>query len=112
KQMIRNSNQYSNKVKNAKNDGKTVKNKQPSRTTIIGTAQIDSKTNNAFAGQEKKIGVFVNRVKNHVTSEDILAYISKKPDIDIASKEVKEIPGDPENLKRFVVAAPFMLKEA
>ncbi|XP_045460225.1 uncharacterized protein LOC123670736 [Harmonia axyridis] len=81
------------------------------RTTQIGTAPTAEPSGSGFQGMEKKVWIFINRIMKHVTIQDIHKYIASKPGFEGNQIEVREIPGNPEGLKRFVVTAPLVHKE-
>lgn len=82
------------------------------KTMRLGTAIINNDDpDNAFTGVEKKIWLYIYRVQKHVTSTIIHDFISKKPEFANSNIDVKEIPGNPDGLKRFMVSAPFKFKD-
>lgn len=99
---------------------KSQSNSNPVRTNIykrksirLGTAIITNEDpKNAFIGVEKKIWLYIYRVQKHVTSNIIHDFIVGKPECENYTIDVKEIPGHPDGLKRFVVSAPFKFKDA
>lgn len=69
----------------------------------------DAKT--GFSGTERKVWLYVNRINNNVTAENIVQYLKNKPNHHEVEFIVRELPGNPKALKRFVIAAPFELKD-
>ncbi|XP_045474003.1 uncharacterized protein LOC123680252 [Harmonia axyridis] len=64
-------------------------------------------------GQEKKAWFFINRVKSHVTEEQVKNYIKSKNNFKDTTVEVKELSlaGKHGDLKSFLVKVPFKHKD-
>ena len=80
-------------------------NSKPKR---LGTAE---NIGSQFQGAEKRVWLFVNRVNNNTTQENVTSYIKGKQGFSDEKITVKELPGEPNQLKRFVVCAPFNKKD-
>ena len=78
------------------------------RPKTLGTAKI---TNSEFSGTEKKLWLYLYRINIEATAGKIEAYIKRKDPSLEKDIIVKEIPGDSEKLKRFMVSAPFTKKD-
>lgn len=77
----------------------------------FGTGTVTNEQENGFVGEERRVWLYINRVKRHVTSEMILKFIKEKQDFGDENVQVKEIPNHPNSLKRFVVTAPLTRKD-
>ncbi|KAK9872632.1 hypothetical protein WA026_023847 [Henosepilachna vigintioctopunctata] len=75
----------------------------------LGTA--DSSQNPTFQGVQKKVWIFINRVQRNVVETNIQDYILSKEKFSEVEISVREIPGNPNGLKRFVISAPYKFKE-
>lgn len=78
---------------------------------IIGTATVAEGSTSGLLGCEKRAWIFINRVKKHVQENDVREYISNKSSCRNETINVKEVPGHPEGLKRFVIAVLLKFKE-
>ncbi|KAG5900191.1 hypothetical protein JTB14_035335 [Gonioctena quinquepunctata] len=74
----------------------------------LGTAES---TKEGFSGEDKKVWLYVYRVKQHVTEDMIMKYIKGKEKFENEAVGVKEIPSDPGRLKRFAVHASLEFKD-
>ena len=61
----------------------------------------------AFAGEERRLWLYINRVKRSAEADTIFNFIKKKVGFENDDILVKEIPSNPEYLKRFVVIGPL-----
>ncbi|KAL3278033.1 hypothetical protein HHI36_013374 [Cryptolaemus montrouzieri] len=78
------------------------------RPKKFGTAPAENnQTNSGFLGCVRKMWLFINRIQKPVSEKDTQEYIKKKEKIENIRLEVKEIPGNPEGLKRFMVSTLF-----
>ena len=97
---------------NLEQDGWKQRHKGPvksnQRPKTLGTANV---TNNDFSGAEKKVWLYLYRIKNNATAQKITDYILKQESFKNEKVMVKEIPGESTKLKRFVVTAPFSKKD-
>ncbi|KAG5897729.1 hypothetical protein JTB14_009614 [Gonioctena quinquepunctata] len=75
----------------------------------LGTAES---TKEGFSGEDKKVWLYVYRVKQHVTEDMIMKYIKGKEKFENEAVGVKEIPSDPGRLKRFAVHASLEFKDS
>lgn len=66
---------------------------------------------NGFSGGERKVWLYLNRVRRHVNEGMIADYIKEKQGFQGVNVGVKELPGDPGKLKCFVVTAPLDKKD-
>lgn len=64
-----------------------------------------------FAGEERKVWLYINRIKRHVDANMIRSYIKGKSNFTNEKVEVTEIPSEQNGLKRFVVRAPISRKD-
>nr|XP_023019147.1 uncharacterized protein LOC111507981 [Leptinotarsa decemlineata] len=100
---------------NNEHESKTVRHMKKRRLQI-GQAQISEEDeNNGFAGrelQEKKIWLFISRVKDHVTEEMIVSYLKNKTngDSQIYIKEIKAHRKAKDN-RCFKIGLNFNMKE-
>ena len=60
---------------------------------------------------ERKAWLYLYRIRNDATEEKIMQYIKNKDNFKDKNVKVQEIPGDPNKYKRFVLSAPFPLKD-
>lgn len=67
---------------------------------------------NGFAGADRKVWLYLYRIKTHVTSDMILNFLKNKEEFDVSQVSAREIPSESGRLKRFVVTVPFSCKEA
>ncbi|KAG5874591.1 hypothetical protein JTB14_001225 [Gonioctena quinquepunctata] len=74
----------------------------------IGTGPSDDISE--FSGPERKVWLYLYRVKRAATEEKIKDYITKKPGY-INGVCVKEIPTTEDRLRRYVVTAPLSKKD-
>lgn len=78
----------------------------------IGTAAVnDDLSNGRFEGEERKVWLYIYRVKRHVIPENIISFIKLKPGYKDLMVEVKELPNTGNRLKCFVVTAPLSKKD-
>lgn len=78
----------------------------------LGTGEIINEDNkNGFTGTERKVWLYVYRVKLHVTAEMVKEHIKKQPNFDNEKVEVKELPSKSDHQKSFVVTAPLRRKD-
>lgn len=92
---------------------KTVgKRRKKNIKTRYGTGKTDN-NQNGFTGQEKKAWFFINRVKSHVTEEQVKNYIKSKNNFKDTTVEVKELSlaGKLGDLKSFLIKVPFKHKD-
>lgn len=105
-----------NRIEIENDDYKVVKHRGHRRTIIrrVGTNPITEKDKDeGFAGAERRVWLYINRVKPHVTEDIIKKYIGRKPtfkDLKVEVREVKyaDAKGD---LKSFMVKAPLEKKD-
>lgn len=78
----------------------------------LGTHEQSPEENSSgFSGGDRKVWLYVYRVRRHVTPNIIMEYIKKKPEFISLEVGVRELPSDPNKLKCFVVTAPLSLKD-
>ncbi|KAG5864291.1 hypothetical protein JTB14_030844 [Gonioctena quinquepunctata] len=75
----------------------------------LGTSES---TKEGFSGEDKKVWLYVYRVKQHVTEDMIMKYIKGKEKFENEAVGVKEIPSYPGRLKRFAVHASLKFKDS
>lgn len=89
----------------------TSTNKQPRKN--LGTAKLNENDRSAgFAGVERRVWMYLYRIKNHVKAETIKEYIQKHEDFHNCKIDVHELEGDPNYNKRFLVTAPIDKKDS
>lgn len=64
-----------------------------------------------FTGGDRKVWLYIYRVKRHVVPQMIVDYIVKKPGFESLLVSARELPSDPDKLKCFVVTAPLKFKD-
>ncbi|XP_044761264.1 uncharacterized protein LOC123318648 [Coccinella septempunctata] len=70
-----------------------------------------SQENDNFTGEERKVWIYINRVKKEAKEEDVVAYIKAKAGFESENINVKEIPSNYNQLKRFLVIGPLHRKK-
>ena len=100
------------KIANQDEETWTVKtnksNRRPKPPKRLGTAKV---SNSEFCGTVKKVWIYLYRINNTATEQKIKEYITKSESFKEEKLTVKEIPGNPDKPKRFVVCAPFSKKD-
>lgn len=91
------------------NDGfKVTTYKRRRQMKYLGTAEVNEENKtNGFTGEEKKIWLYIYRVKRTTEEQHIFNYITDKEVFQKNSITVKELPSEESQLTRFVVTAPF-----
>ena len=74
----------------------------------LGTAKVG---NSEFSGTDKKVWIYLYRIKSSATEQKITDHIMKNDSFSNEKIVVKDIPGVPDKPKRFVVCAPFSKKD-
>ncbi|KAG5867970.1 hypothetical protein JTB14_017562 [Gonioctena quinquepunctata] len=88
----------------------TYKKSRPRKN--LATAEVSEEdNNNGFSGGERKVWLYVYRVKRAATEEQIMNYLTKTPGFDRNNTQVKEIRSSTNQLKRFLVTAPLDKKD-
>lgn len=78
----------------------------------LGThQQSPEEDSTGFSGGDRRVWLYIYRVKRHVTPKMITDYIKNKPDFASVNVEARELPSDPNRLKCFVVTAPLSFKD-
>lgn len=78
----------------------------------VGNADVSPEDEaSGFAGGERRAWIYLNRVRRHTTQDMVLDYIKGKPGFENEAITVRELPSDPNQLKCFVVIAPFHRKD-
>lgn len=102
---------HNNSEKDEEDAFTEIKRKKRRRARVpeknIGTGQH----NPNFSGQERKVWIYIYRVKRNTTPHMIEEYLSTKEELKDTEITVKEIPSDENRLKRFVLSAPLEMKE-
>lgn len=80
------------------------------RRKNLGTGNSFNDKNDEFAGGERKVWLYINRIKRSATDQVIKKYIEKNG-FQGEQVEVKELPTDENRLKAFVVTAPLKRKD-
>lgn len=79
---------------------------------LFGNADIpEQEKETGFAGGDRKVWLYIYRVKQHVSAQQIIDFIKNKPSFENDTITAKELPGDPQKLKHFVVTAPLIKKD-
>ncbi|KAG5867076.1 hypothetical protein JTB14_034986 [Gonioctena quinquepunctata] len=92
-----------------KEDGfKTIQRKRR-KAKRLGTGAVEA--NQEFGGEERKVWLYINRVKRSATAEMVKKYMEKKSGFEKENIEVRELPTNENRLKAFVVTAPLSRKD-
>ncbi|CAG9764212.1 unnamed protein product [Ceutorhynchus assimilis] len=75
----------------------------------LGKAQPTQEGN--FVGGDRKVWLYLYRVKRECTETDIITYIKTQPGFTDLPVTVREIPSEQNKLKCFVVTAPLQKKD-
>ena len=104
---------HQNNVNDAETGGfQEVGNKRHNRRVKkLGTYQSSNSENNEFVGGDRRVWLYINRVKRSATEEIVGNYIKNKPGNANMKVIVKEIPAEHNQLKAFVVVAPMQKKD-
>ena len=81
---------------------------QKPRHHRLGTGQVTLKT---FCGPEKRAWIYLYRVNTGATEQQVREHIIGHQGFDNHKVTVKELPGEPNQLKRFVITAPLSKKD-
>ena len=76
----------------------------------IGTATVNG-NDTGFAGEERRVWLYIYRVKPHVNAEMIKKFITKKSDYEHLPIEVRQLSSMTNRSKWFVVTAPLSRKD-
>ena len=85
--------------------------KQNKPEKISKTLGTSNETSNGFRGVEKRLWIYIYRVRRDVETQIINDYIKKKQGYETANIQVKELPTEPTKNKCFLVVAPFEKKD-
>uniref|UniRef100_A0A6P7FFF3 Uncharacterized protein LOC114329753 isoform X1 n=1 Tax=Diabrotica virgifera virgifera TaxID=50390 RepID=A0A6P7FFF3_DIAVI len=77
----------------------------------IGTGNSFNDKELEFSGGERKVWLYINRVKRAATEEVIKKYIKNNVEFENEIVQVKELPSDENRLKAFVVTASLKKKD-
>ncbi|KAL3267767.1 hypothetical protein HHI36_006894 [Cryptolaemus montrouzieri] len=95
------------------NRKKSRKQDSPTSFSRRGTAEIsDEENKNGLSGTDKRVWLYINRVKKHVTSDMIETFIKKKSGFENCKLQILKLDPDSEKttLTRFLVIARFEKK--
>lgn len=93
-------------------DGFTIPRRQRRKLKKrLGTDEQSCDGEEGFTGGDRKVWLYIYRVKRHVMPQMIVDYIMKKPGFESVLVDARELPSDPSKLKCFVVTAPLKFKD-